>query len=205
MKMENHLIYRYIITGTAAFILSFGIAEHANANPRQDAQEVAAPAFAKIANGDLTLNGSGRRRKLFVDLYVAALYLPERQRDANAILASKERRRLSITAVRELSSEDVARAFIQGMQQSVDKAERARIVPQLQRLGEVLSQQRSLVRGDVMTIDWQPEIGTTIAINGKPIAPAFPDIVFYNNILKIFIGDNPIDEDLKKSLLSTAP
>ncbi|MFD2273587.1 chalcone isomerase family protein [Undibacterium arcticum] len=54
----------------------------------------------------------------------------------------------------------------------------------MQRLGEVFGSTPELKKGDVVTIDWLPGTGTLIAVNGKKITDAFPDLVFYNALLK---------------------
>jgi hypothetical protein len=57
-----------------------------------------------------------------------------------------------------------------------------------------------LKKGDVLTVDWTGN-GTQCALNGKPIGPLLPDLAFYNAILRIWLGDKPVDSALKPALL----
>jgi hypothetical protein len=46
-----------------------------------------------------------------------------------------------------------------------------------------------------------PGVGTQIQLNGKKIADTFPDVTFFNAILKIWLGENPADGMLKRLML----
>jgi hypothetical protein len=46
-----------------------------------------------------------------------------------------------------------------------------------------------------------PDKGMVMEINGKPISDPIPDLVFFNALLKIWLGDKPADADLKPRLL----
>jgi len=46
-----------------------------------------------------------------------------------------------------------------------------------------------------------PDTGTVMYLNGKPIGEPMKDIAFYNAVLKIWLGDKPVDSTLKPQLL----
>ncbi|WP_423790315.1 chalcone isomerase family protein [Listeria monocytogenes] len=52
-----------------------------------------------------------------------------------------------------------------------------------------------------MNVDWIPDTGTVMTFNGKPIGEPMKDIAFYNAVLKIWLGDKPVDGSLKPALL----
>jgi hypothetical protein len=50
-------------------------------------------------------------------------------------------------------------------------------------------------------LDWIPGTGTQTELNGKKLGGPIPDINFYNAILRIWLGDRPVDRSLKPALL----
>lgn len=155
----------------------------------------------RVADQDLKLNGAGVRYKAIFKVYVAGLYIPEKKITAKDVLASPGARRIHIVMLRDVSSEDFGRAFLAGIHQNTDKAEKTRIVGQLLRFGEIFASVPELKKGDVLTTDWVPGTGTVMQVNGKRIADPLPDITFYNALLKIWLGDKPVDPRLKQAML----
>lgn len=156
---------------------------------------------ARVADQELKLNGAGVRYKAIFKVYVAGLYIPEKKITVKDVLASPGSRRIHIVMLRDLSSEEFGRAFLIGIHQNIDKAEKTRIVSQLLRFGEIFAAVPELKKGDVLTTDWVPGTGTVMQVNGKKIADPLPDIAFYNALLKIWLGDKPADSKLKQAML----
>ena len=59
-----------------------------------------------IEGQNLVLNGVGTRVKLFMDMYVGALYLEKKSTNANEIMASKDGAAIRLTIVSGLISSD---------------------------------------------------------------------------------------------------
>lgn len=156
---------------------------------------------ARVADQDLKLNGAGVRYKAIFKVYVAGLYIPEKKITTKDVLALPGSRRIHIVMLRDVSSEEFGRAFLAGIHQNIDKAEKTRIVSQLLRFGEIFASVPELKKGDVLTTDWVPGTGTVMQVNGKRIADPLPDIAFYNALLKIWLGDKPVDPKLKQAML----
>lgn len=159
----------------------------------------------RVANQELRLNGAGMRYKAIFKVYVAGLYLAEKKTSVADVLAAPGARRVTIVPMRDLSSEEFGRAFMSGIQKNSDKAEKSKLIMQLQKFGEVFASVPELKKGDVLTVDWIPGSGTIIHINGKKVSDVLPDIAFYNAILKIWLGDNPADARLKPLMLGERP
>ena len=155
----------------------------------------------RIANQDLKLNGAGIRHKLIFKVYAAGLYLQEGKNTVPDVLAAPGVKRVSITMLREVSSEEFGRGFMQGLQQNTDKADKAKLVTQLQKLGELFAAIPELKKGDVLTTDWIPGTGTILQLNGKRLLDPLPDVAFYHALLKIWLGDKPVDQKLKLAML----
>ncbi|HYD94334.1 MAG TPA: chalcone isomerase family protein [Noviherbaspirillum sp.] len=159
----------------------------------------------RIANQDLKLNGAGIRYKAIFKVYVAGLYLPEKKSTVADVLNATGPRRVSIVLLRDISNEELGRGFMSGIQQNLDRTEKSKIIMQLQKFGEIFASIPEAKKGDVLTVDWLPGSGTVIQLNGKRISDVLPDIAFYNAILKIWLGDKPIDTRLKPAMLGEKP
>jgi hypothetical protein len=159
---------------------------------------------AKVAGKDLKLNGAGMRTKLIIKVYAAGLYLPEKKTATADIMKLEGPRRVTLQMARDISSEDFGKAFMDGLNEIVDKAEKQKIVAQIGKMGELFASVDGLKKGDVLHLDWIPGTGTQAELNGKKLGEPIPDINFYNAILRIWLGDKPVDRSLKPALLGEA-
>lgn len=158
-----------------------------------------------VAGQELKLNGAGIRYKAIFKVYVAALYLPERKLQPADVMTSPGARRVVIVPLRDISSEEFGRAFLAGINQNIDRTEKTKIINQLLKFGEMFASIPELKKGDILTTDWVPGTGTVIHHNGKKIVDPLPDILFYNSLLKIWLGDKPADTRLKRAMLGEKP
>lgn len=155
----------------------------------------------KVAGKDLKLNGLGMRTKFIVNVYAAGLYLPEKKNTVPDILKMDGPRRMTLVMARDISSDDFGKAFMDGLNDNLDKAEKSKIVAQISKFGEMFALLEKIKKGDVLHLDWIPGSGTQCELNGKKIGEVVPDLVFYNAVLRIWLGDKPVDRSLKPALL----
>lgn len=156
----------------------------------------------QVANVDLKLNGAGIRYKAIFKVYVAALYLKDKKSTVPEVLASTGPRRVTIVMLRDVSNEEFGRGFMSGIQQNTEKAEKVKLTAQFLRFGELFASVPELKKGDVMINDWIPGVGTVVSLNGKRMGEPYPDIAFNNALLRIWLGDKPVDSGLKKAMLA---
>ncbi|MBH9554279.1 chalcone isomerase family protein [Inhella gelatinilytica] len=174
------------------------------ANPLQIAGVNVEPT-AKVAGKELKLNGAGIRTRVIVKVYVMALYLTEKQTTSEGVYDSQGPRRFTLTMLREVNGDDFGQAFMAGITANTTAAERSKYVNQLTAFGEAFVNVGTMNKGGVLTADWVPGTGMVMAINGKPFGDVLPDLGFYNAVLKIWLGDKPVDKDLKPGLLGALP
>jgi hypothetical protein len=155
----------------------------------------------KVAGKDLRLNGAGVRTRLMFKVYAMGLYLGKGETTVDAVLAAPGPRRITLVMLREVGADDFSQAFSSGIESNTDKPERTRLAPQLAALGDIFKKVGTLKKGDTLTIDWVPDKGTLIELNGKPQSDALPEQGFYNALLRIWLGDKPADSSLKPQLL----
>ena len=154
-----------------------------------------------VGHQSLQLNGAGTRYKLVFKVYVSGLYLAARKSSAAEVFAAAGPKRVSISMLRDVGNEEFGRSFMAGIRQNTDKADKVRITPQLLKFGELFASIPELKKGDLLTIDWVPARGMQLQLNGKKIADTYPDVTFFNAILKIWLGENPADAMLKRLML----
>jgi hypothetical protein len=158
----------------------------------------------KVAGKDLKLNGAGMRTKFVVKVYAAGLYLPEKKNNVPDVLKQEGPRRVTLVMMRDISSDDFGQAFMTGLNNNIDKNEKSKFVSQISKFGEMFGSIEGLKKGDVLHLDWIPGTGTQSELNGKKIGESVPDVNYYNAILRIWLGDKPVDSALKPALLGEA-
>ncbi|WP_229421949.1 MULTISPECIES: chalcone isomerase family protein [Massilia] len=155
----------------------------------------------KVGGKELKLNGFGMRQKFVAKVYVTSLYLPEKSKSLPEILKMDGPRRVTLVMMRDLTSDDFGDAFMSGLNKNLDNNEKAKIVTQISKFGEMFALLQVLKKGDVLHLDWIPGVGTQCEFNEKKIGEIVPDIAFYNAILRIWMGEHPVDTHLKTALL----
>ncbi len=162
------------------------------------------PETVTVAGQELKLNGAGVRTKLVFKVYALGFYLPERKSTVADVLASTGPRRIRIMPMRDLSSDDFGMAFMKGLNDNVGPEERTKLLPQTKAFGEMFAQFPGLKKGDELIVDWTPGVGSQAVLNGKKVGDVLPDLAFFNAIMRIWIGDKPVDAALKPKLLAPA-
>ncbi len=156
---------------------------------------------AQVAGTNLMLNGAGLRTRAIFKVYVAGLYVPQKSADAAALLAQKGPRRISITMLRNVDAESFASALNDGLRSNHNDAQFAAFKPQIETLNANLKAVGEAKKGDVIHFEYLPETGTRVTVNGQPKGSAIPGEDFYTAVLRIWLGDKPVDGGLKKGLL----
>lgn len=159
------------------------------------------PDTTQIGQQDLRLNGVGVRYKTVFKVYAAALYLSEKKTAVVDVLASGGAKRVSLVMLRDVSSNELSNGFLKGIRQNIDKDERAKLIGSMFKLGEIFALVPELTKGSVLNIDLIPKIGLSVSVNGKKLTEPIQDMALCNAVLKIWLGENPIDAQLKQAML----
>ncbi|HVL10446.1 MAG TPA: chalcone isomerase family protein [Burkholderiaceae bacterium] len=156
---------------------------------------------AQVATKDLQLNGVGLRTVFVIKAYAAGLYLPEKARNAAVVLGMGGTKRLQIKPLREVDADTFIKALSEGIRKNHSEAQIIKLNSRLDQLSETLRMLGKAQKGDTINFDFAPESGTQISINGATKGKPIPGEDFYQAVLRIFIGDQPVDRDLKRGLL----
>jgi hypothetical protein len=155
----------------------------------------------RVGGTELQLNGAGVRTRIVFKVYVGALYLPERKSAAAEILALKGPKRVSMTMLRGLGARQLADALEAGIRANHSEAESAALKARIDALVAVMNEIGSVKEKTVITLDFLPEAGTRISVDGAARGRPIPGEDFYAALLRIWLGDKPVDADLKKAML----
>ena len=104
------------------------------AAPAASAVEVAGFKFdesVKVNGQDLKLNGAGIRYKFVVKVYAAGLYIADKKTTTADVIAAPGAKRITLIMLREVGSDTMGQAFIDGIKKNSDLNERAKIVNQI--------------------------------------------------------------------------
>lgn len=145
----------------------------------------------------LQLNGMGYRTKFVFDVYILGFYTEEKVSTRNAAQALTGPKRIHMHLVRDVSREKMSDALVEGFEKNTSKE-------QLEKLGSRIKAFTTyfpdLNSGDVVILDYLPETGTRVIINGA-VKGTIEGKDFYTGLLDIWLGKEPADEDLKDAML----
>jgi hypothetical protein len=163
------------------------------------AREVAGvtlPDTTTVDGKTLKLNGMGLRKKVVFKVYVAGLYLEAPSKDPAAVISSDQIKRMQLSVLRSLSTAQIAEAISEGF----EKNSKASLGALKTRLDKLNSMMPNVQKGDQILLTYLPGKGTAVSAKGvdKGVIEGkdFADALF-----AVWLGANPIQADLKTSLL----
>jgi len=151
---------------------------------------------AEAGGETLVLNGMGLRKKFIVKVYVAGLYLSEKNSDAEAILEADAPRRTVMHFMRGVSESQLCDGWDDGLEANTPKAS-AEVKEQFETLCGYMA---DVDKGEEITFTYLPGEGTEVAVRGESQGTiegkAFADALF-----ACWIGPKPPGGDFKEGLL----
>ncbi len=154
----------------------------------------------RVANADLTLNGAGLRKRAFFKVYAMGLYVPQKSSNAAALLEQPGPKRVAIHMLRDVSADAFNEALADGIRANHSDADVKALEPRIKELGAIITQVGEAKKGMAIHLDWTGS-ETQVLIQGKPTGKPIAGQDFYRALLRVWLGDKPVQDDLKKSLL----
>ena len=155
----------------------------------------------QVGGTALQLNGAGIRTRAVFKVYAAGLYVPQKANSAAALLAQKGPRRVAIGMLRNVDADSFAGALNDGLKANLTEQQLAGFKGQVDALNANLKAVGEAKKGDLIHFEFTPEAGTRVLVNGQPRGTAIPGDDFFAAVLRIWIGDKPVDGALKKALV----
>jgi hypothetical protein len=159
--------------------------------------DVTLPTRVEVEGQSLVLNGMALRKKAIFKVYVAGLYLAEKNNNAEAILTADSPRRIVLQFLRGVSGNQMCDALNDGLRDNTPN-------PSAQLRGQFTALCgffEPVKKGEQFVFSYLPDRGTTVEVRGisKGVIEGkdFADALF-----RAWIGPRPgPGEDFKKKLL----
>jgi long-chain acyl-CoA synthetase len=151
-----------------------------------------------VGGQELVLNGAGIRTKAIFKVYVGSLYLPAKA-NAPAAVYAKSPRRVQLNMLRDVSSDQMTEALVDGVNEGNPPAEAAAVKAQVGELAAILKSIGQLKEGNVLTFDYV-DGATKVGLNGAAKGSIAGD-AFNKALTNAWLGDKPVQSDLKKAML----
>lgn len=187
-----------------SFARSLVLAAAVAALPAMAAVQVKSAKFEdtlQVGSQALVLNGAGVRVKIIVDVYAAGLYLPNKVRSEGKAIASTGAKSMQIVLLRDLTGEKFAEAMIDGFKANNTDADIAKYQGKLDQLRSLMLTFGTVKEGTTIHMTSIPGAGLRVYINGQQKGSEITGDDFYQAMLKIWLGEKPVDSDLKSALL----
>ena len=155
----------------------------------------------RVAQQELQLNGLGVRAVFVFKAYVAALYLGRKTTQAQDALRQPGPKRIQMRMLMEIGAPDIKKALVDGMQKNVSANQWAAMQERVAQFTRTIESIGVAKPGDTITLDYVPERGLLLSVNEVVKGGAIRGPEFYQALLEIFIGDDPVDGRLKNGLL----
>jgi long-chain acyl-CoA synthetase len=154
----------------------------------------------KVAVGgqELVLNGAGIRMRVMFKVYVGSLYVPAKATDLASVLA-KGPRRIQMNLLRNLTPDQLVEALNDGLKENNTEAEMTAVKAQQDQMTSIMKAFGDVKEGNVVTLDFV-DGATVIGFNGAARG-TIPGEPFNKALSRIWLGDKPIQADLKKAML----
>ena len=151
-----------------------------------------------VGGQELVLNGAGIRTKVMFKVYVGSLYLPAKATSAAAVYA-KAPRRVQLNMLRDVGSDQMVEALVDGLKQANSAADAAAVKAQTDELASVMKSLGQLKEGNVLTFDFI-DGATKVGLNGAAKGSIAGE-AFNKALMNAWLGDNAVQSDLKKAML----
>jgi hypothetical protein len=153
----------------------------------------------QVEGRDVVLNGAGLRKRFVFKVYVMGLYLAQKTTDAVNVAGPK---RVSIHMLRDVGAEQFTEALVEGLRANLSEPDFRKLEPRVKELSDVMAQVGEARKGMAIALDWTGT-ETRVLVNGKPAGKPISGEDFYRALLRIWLGEHPVQDDLKKALLGS--
>jgi hypothetical protein len=146
----------------------------------------------------LMLNGAGIRKKAFIKVYVGALYLQSKAASVDAVLDQTGANRVLMHFLyKKVGRDKLVDGWKEGFSENSSAAEMEKLKARLEDFNGLFADAK---KGDVILLDYLPGKGTRVTINGQAKGTV-PGVDFNRVLLKVWLGDSPVDSKLKEAML----
>lgn len=159
--------------------------------------EVTLPDQVTVGDASLELNGMGLRKKMWVKVYVAGLYLPSKTSDAGTAVEMAGTKKVVMHFLTDKATKKkMDAAWLEGFEAN-SPAEFGGLEDRVTTFMGFFGDMKD---GDVIEMIVVPSQGTTVALNGEDKGVIDGD-EFGAALLRVWLGDHPPTDELKSGML----
>jgi hypothetical protein len=153
----------------------------------------------RVGNTELSLTGAGLRKRMFFQVYAIGLYVQDPKADP---ISQSGPKRVHIHMLRDVDADTFNAALFEGIRENHSEAQVQALEPRVKRLGAVIAEVKEAKKGMRIALDWNGT-ATQVLIDGRAAGSPIEGGDFYSALLRIWLGEKPVQEDLKRALLGT--
>ena len=151
----------------------------------------------RVGNTELSLTGAGLRKRVFFQVYAIGLYVQDRKADP---ISQPGPKRVQIHMLRDVGADTFNEALAEGIKANHSEVQAKALEPRVAQLAATIAEIKEAKKGTTIALDWDGK-STQVVIDGKPGGQPIEGEDFYRALLKIWLGDKPVQDDLKRALL----
>ena len=170
-----------------------------SAQTQLEVNGVTVPRKIEFQGKSLQLNGAGGRSKMWLEVYVQALYLSQLSQDPQFIIDSDTEMAIRIEITSSMvSSNKLTKAMNTGFEKSAG-SNLAQLRPRIEEFKTFLSD--AITEKDVFILAYNPLDQTINVYKNETLKGKINGFDFKKALFGIWLSDKPVDETLKKHLL----
>jgi hypothetical protein len=171
----------------------------ANAQKQIIFEGVTIPRTIQFNKKTLELNGAGSRSKMWMEVYIQALYLSQLSQDPKEIIESDTEMSIRIEITSKIvSSGRLRKAIKSGFESSApEKAEQLK--EKILELNDLLLD--DITERDVFELSYNPKEKSVWVIKNKSLKGKVQGFEFKKALFGVWLCNNPVDKELKNNLL----
>lgn len=173
--------------------------QSSNAQSQFELEGVVVPRTLDINGSSLKLSGFGVRSKMWVDVYVQALYLTIITQDAKEIIDGNTEMAIRIQITSNMvSSNKFSKSVNNGLEKSAGK-DLESLRPKIDLLISMLKDE--IVKDDVFNMVYNPKDSSMWIYKNDKLKGKVKGMDFKKAFFGIWLSEKPVDQELKNNLL----
>jgi hypothetical protein len=134
-------------------------------------------------------------------LYTVGLYLQQKSSKADAVFGEAGPKQLRFVMLQGMRVDELGKVITKGIETNSSREEFFKLIPSIRIMGEQFSRIKRLNAGDSFAVEYVPKRGTMFFVNGQPAGLPLEDTGFFPAVMRTWLGNRPVTQDLKDALL----
>jgi len=157
---------------------------------------VSADADGAMQKQELVFNGQGLRKKGPFKVYQASLFLPKKTKSATEAISQPGAKTVSLLMLRNVGKKKMVGAIVDGFR--ANTADMTTIQADVDQFVALMGDAK---KRQTIVFEYTPGVGTKIS-QGDVEKGTIAGDAFFTALLKVWLGDKPVNERLKAGLLT---